>query len=73
MATYLVKIRATHPHGYRSGEWGIIHGVKWLNNRPCYEVVFLDGSTDYWPVHDSSDPYEFASLTPPKPKFEEIL
>lgn len=73
MATYLVKIRATHPYGYRNGEWAVVYGLGWINERPCYQVLFPDGALDSWPVHDSSDPYEFAPLTPPKPKFEAVF
>lgn len=61
--TVTVAIRATHHYGFRSGEWANLVGVEWANDRPCYRVVFPDGWTDSWPVHDPSDPYEFRRLT----------
>lgn len=54
-----VQIRATHPYGFRNGEWAKIQGVVWENNRACYQVVFPDGNADLWPVYDPSDPYGF--------------
>ncbi len=60
-----VLIRATHPAGFRSGEWARIEGVQWANGRPCYRVRFPDGATDSWVISDPSDPYEFAASEPP--------
>jgi hypothetical protein len=56
-------IRATHPYGYRSGQWAKITGVEWslAYQRPVYAVTFVDGITDYWPVTDGNDPYEFSA------------
>lgn len=54
-----VDIRATHPYGFRSGEWATIIGVIWMNGQPCYEVQFSDGKVDQWPIHDEWDDYEF--------------
>lgn len=61
-----VNIRATHPDGFRSGEWAEIVDVRWVtltgrndDGRACYAVRFVDGREDVWPVNDSSDPYEF--------------
>ena len=54
-----VEIRATHVYGFRSGEWAVITGVEWANERPCYRVRFPDGGTDSWVIEDPSDPYEF--------------
>lgn len=53
-------IRSTHPYGYRSGEWAEILTVAPSPERDCYVVRFLDGATDFWPVNDPSDAYEFA-------------
>ena len=53
-------IRATHPYGFRSGEWAeILTIAPDPEGRDCYVVRFSDGFTDYWPVNDPSDPYEF--------------
>lgn len=50
-------IRHTHPNGYRSGEWARITGVTRIYDRVCFEVEFIDGATDFWPVQDQG--YEF--------------
>lgn len=57
-----VYIRATHPAGYRSGQWARIVDVVWTGSpeRPCFRVQFIDGRFDTWPVYDPADPYEFA-------------
>lgn len=63
-------IRATHPYGFRSGQWAKVTGVRYLpkqsppRERPAravYVVQFVDGFTDLWPIYDPSDPYEFSS------------
>lgn len=59
-----VHIRATHPSGFRSGEWAIVVGVEWVRNRHCYRVRFLDGKEDSWPIDDTMDPYEFRDGDP---------
>lgn len=59
MTNRVVEIRATHPAGFRSGQWATVTGLVWSNARPCYEVRFPDGVTDTWVVYDPSDPYEF--------------
>jgi hypothetical protein len=57
-------IRATHPYGFRSGEWAVLVAVVPTEARDCYLVEFPDGVTDFWPVHDPSDPYEFDGVPP---------
>lgn len=62
-----VQIRATHPYGFRSGQWAIVIGVVWSNehNRPCYKVIFPeDAVVDFWPLQDTSDSYEFRKNEP---------
>lgn len=54
-----VQIRATHPYGFRNGEWAEVVGLVWMNGRPCYNVMFMDRVMDQWPVHDQSDAYDF--------------
>ena len=54
-----VQIRATHPYGFRSGEWARVIGLVWSHGRPCWHVMFPDGRTDTWVKDDPSDPYEF--------------
>lgn len=61
------EVRATHPYGFRSGEWARIVAVVPTvttagDPRECYLVSFPDGVTDLWPVVDASDPYEFREL-----------
>jgi hypothetical protein len=53
------QIRATHPYGYRCGEWGRILGVTATRDRVCYMVAWDDEDHDLWPVEDPDDPYEF--------------
>lgn len=60
-----VEIRATHPYGFRWGEWATVIGLVWSNNRLCWHVMFPDGKTDTWVVEDPSDPYEFRPLPIP--------
>lgn len=52
-------IRHTHPYGFRSGHWAVIRAVVPGPDRDCYLVEFPDGVTDFWPVEDPSEPYEF--------------
>lgn len=52
-------IRATHPYGFRSGQWATLQCVVPGPDRDCYLVEFDDHVTDFWPVEDPSDPYEF--------------
>lgn len=57
----MTLIRATHHYGYRSGEWAklvcVLTGMR--TGRDVYLVEFPDGVTDFWPVDDPADPYEF--------------
>ena len=57
----MILIRATHPYGFRSGEWAELVGLNFdhIPLRPCFFVRFPDGVTDYWPVYDKNEPYEF--------------
>jgi hypothetical protein len=48
-AAYYVGI---HRFSYRGGEPARILGVVFMNNRPCYEVLFLDHSKDIVPIVD---------------------
>lgn len=57
-------VRATHPYAYKSGEWGQIVGEVERNGRPCWLIVWSDGSTDEWVVDDSHAGYEFAEEAP---------
>jgi len=62
MTTGDVQIMSTHHYGFRKGEWAIILGIVWANNRICYKVIFSDGAVDLWPVYDPSDEYAFRRL-----------
>ena len=62
--TYAVNIRATHPYGFRSGEWATVIGLTWMNGRASYVVMFLDGKVDQWPINDPWDPYEMRAGRP---------
>lgn len=64
MTLHPVQMRATHPAGFRSGEWAEIIGVEWANGRACYRVRFLDRKEDSWPIVDPMDPYEFRDGDP---------
>jgi hypothetical protein len=64
----LPSIRATHPAGFRSGEWAAITDLVWANERLCYRVRFIDGKVDFWSVYDPADPYEFRAPLP----FQEV-
>lgn len=64
-------IRATHPAGFRSGEWAeVLTTVPSPEGTHCYVVRFPDGVTDFWRVEDPSDPYEYAELEPASWKVE---
>lgn len=52
-------IRATHPYGYRTGEWAEVRMVVPCRSRYCYLVEFPDKATDLWPVFDPDEHYEF--------------
>lgn len=54
-----VKIRTTHPWGFRSGEWATLLTITQVNNRCCYVVIFPDGVTDSWVISDVMAHYEF--------------
>lgn len=54
-------IRATHPYGFRSGQWAHLVCVVPSEDRDCYLVEFPDGVTDFWALKDPADPYEFRS------------
>lgn len=55
------KICGTHPYTFRSGEWATIRSVVPGDDRVCYLVEFPDGETDFWPVVDPNEPYEFGA------------
>jgi hypothetical protein len=65
-------IRATNHNAYHSGEWARIRGLVVVNplaepagkpsqlgSRICYEVEFINGDIDTWPIEDLSAGYEF--------------
>lgn len=56
------QIRAVHPCSFRSGEWAKLVCVVPGPDRECYLVEFPDGVTDFWPVVDPANTYEFASV-----------
>ena len=52
------KIKGTHHHSFRHGEWAHIIGVKickieGLEPRPCYQCLYDDGLVDYIAISDS--------------------
>lgn len=57
----LVRIRATHPYGFRRGVWGMIRGIVWVSGRPCFDIAWPDGACDRWPIVDPHDAYEYES------------
>jgi hypothetical protein len=53
-------IRATHPYGFRSGEWAeVLTTAPAAGGADCFVVRFGDGVTDWWRVADPDDGYEF--------------
>lgn len=67
MADGTTRIRATHPYGFRCGEWARLITTIPANGRDCYLVEFEDGVTDIWVKDDFSDPYEFSPPEHPRP------
>lgn len=62
-----MEIRATHPYGFRSGEWALVLGVGQMAGsepRDSIIVQFSDGEIDTWPVKDPLDPYETRDVAP---------
>lgn len=64
-AGHAVEIRATHPAGFRSGEWAVVTGAAMVRGRSCYTVRFPDGVIDEWPRFDPDDTYEFRGALDP--------
>lgn len=56
-----LAIRARNMHAYRSGEWAMLTCCLLINQRPCYQVIFNDGATDYWEMQDPAADYEFGA------------
>lgn len=52
-------IRATHPYGFRSGEWAKILTTVESRGRDCWLVQFDDGVTDWWIKDDPDYGYEY--------------
>ena len=55
--TGTVKIKGTHMHSFRSGEWATIIGVnrceiKGLPDRSAYKCLYDDGMVDYIAISD---------------------
>lgn len=79
----LPLIRAMNPCAFRAGYWAKITGVRVVMpelatdkarrplgpGRVCYEVEFIDGAKDLWPVEDAAaHEYEFRpSIHDPHP------
>lgn len=60
-----IRIRATHPYAFRSGQWASLAGVMRVpgfpgGDRECYLVEFPDGATDFWVATAARQDYEFA-------------
>lgn len=53
-------IRSMHPYAYKSGEWGQIVGYRERESRRVWMIVWPDGATDEWAVHDPVGNYEFS-------------
>lgn len=54
-----MRIRHTHPFGYRCGEWATLVSRLPVRGRDCYLVRFDDGASDFWVAGDPDEPYEF--------------
>ena len=62
-----VRLRMTHPHGYRSGEFGLVIGVCMVTPegsepRLCYAVRYEDGFTDYKSIEGMKHDYELEAI-----------
>jgi hypothetical protein len=55
------QIRSMNTNIFRSGEWARIIAVSCAGYPPrvCFDVEFLDGTTDQWPIEDQAAEYEF--------------
>ena len=62
IGTMEFQIRATHHYGFRSGEWARLVCMVPGPTKDCWLVEFPDGVTDFWPVYDPADPYEFRTV-----------
>lgn len=60
----IILIKSDHPYAYKSGEWGMIvtDDVTIVNNRPCFDIIWPDGSTDVWPWADPAADYKFREV-----------
>lgn len=54
----MIKIRATHPYAFRSGEWADLFSIQYDDGRAMYVVEFPDGAQDVWPSWDEDHGYE---------------
>jgi hypothetical protein len=56
------QIRGMNTNIFRSGTWARITGVSCAGYPPrvCFDVEFLDGATDQWPIEDQAAEYEFS-------------
>lgn len=60
-ASTTCHIRLTHPDGFRSGQWGVITGVRMVvprkgdRSRPCYAVAYPGVVMDFIPLEDSNN------------------
>ena len=62
-----VRLRMTHPYGYRCGEWGVVVGLCMVTPqghepRLCYAVRYEDGFTDYKAVEGMSADFEIEAI-----------
>lgn len=58
-------IRGNNQSVFRSGQWARITGIsvrqlEGLPARVCFDIEFLDGAVDAWPVEDLAAEYEFS-------------
>lgn len=49
--------RGTHPYSFRTGERAEIIGVRLVNKRPCFLVLYPDGVTDLCLIFEDRDNY----------------
>lgn len=67
MQTNTLYIRTMSAVGFRRTQWAKVvlasykPGTSDSAGKPVYEVTFIDGAIDYWPIYDGDAHYEFTS------------
>lgn len=70
-------VRGLHRYSFRSMEWALVLDAFMVTpdygpRRPCLQVRFEDGVTDYWPVWDEPQHYEFGNAVDAATKTDKV-